>query len=82
MITTDEGLKIELISGKQVENILKKRISYYHICFETKNIEYEIERLEQEGVFLVSDLKSAKLFSDKKVAFMQTSYGLIELVQE
>lgn len=82
MIKTDEGMNIELISGKQVENILKKRISYYHLCYETKNIEFEIERLNKKGCFLVSDLKSAKLLSDKKVAFMQTSYGLIELVQE
>ena len=81
MIHTSEGVAIELISGEQVENLIKKRISYYHICFETKDINNEIERLQSIGALLVSDSKPAILFKNKQVAFLQVSYGLIELVE-
>lgn len=81
ILKTSEGIVIELISGEQVENILKKRITYYHLCFETDDINSEVERLQELGAFLVSDLKPAILFGNKQVAFLQVSYGLIELVQ-
>ena len=35
MIDTAEGVSIELISGEQVAGLVKKRIAYYHLCFET-----------------------------------------------
>jgi len=81
MLQTSEGVAIELISGDQVANILKKRITYYHIGFETEDIDAEISRLISLGAILVSEPKSAILFNDRKVAFLQVSYGLIELIQ-
>ena len=81
MLKTLEGIAIELISGEQVANIVKKRISYYHLCFETNDIRAEILRLQDLGALLVSDPKPAILFDHSEVAFLQVSYGLIELVQ-
>jgi len=81
ILRTSEGIVIELISGEQVANILKKRITYYHLCFETDDINAEISRLQDLGAFLVSEPKPAILFGNKQVAFLQVSYGLIELVQ-
>lgn len=81
MIKTAEGVNIELISGEQVENLIKKRIAYYHLCFETDDITAEIVRLQELGALLVSDEKPAILFNNKKIAFLQASYGLIELVE-
>ena len=81
IITTADGFSIELISGEQIEKLIKKRISYYHICFETNDINTEIERLVNLGAFLVSEPKPAILFDNNIVAFLQVSYGLIELVQ-
>jgi methylmalonyl-CoA/ethylmalonyl-CoA epimerase len=81
MLKTSEGIAIELISGEQVANIIKKRITYYHLCFETDDINAEILRLQELGAFLVSEPKKAILFENKLVAFLQVSYGLIELVQ-
>jgi methylmalonyl-CoA/ethylmalonyl-CoA epimerase len=52
MITTLEGVLIELISGEQVANLLKKRITYYHLCFETEDIFEEITRLQDLGHFI------------------------------
>lgn len=81
MIQTEEGVFIELISGEQVKNLIKKRITYYHLCFETDDINAEISRLQDLGGFLISEPKGAILFDYKKVAFMQVSYGLIELLE-
>ena len=39
LIKTAGGLEIELISGLKVENIIKKGISYYHLCYEVDNNE-------------------------------------------
>lgn len=81
ILTTQEGIAIELISGDQVANIIKKRITYYHLCFETDDIEIEIQRLYDLGGIILSAPKPAILFDNKKVAFIQVSYGIIELVQ-
>lgn len=82
ILEIEDGLKMELISGKQVENLLKKRITYYHICYEVENIIEEKEKLIKNGAFLLSDEKEAVLFSNRKVCFLITSYGMIELLEK
>ncbi|WP_295715567.1 VOC family protein [Mucilaginibacter sp.] len=80
LLTLSDGTQIELIAGKQVEIIVKKNISYYHLCFEVDDIYAEIERLSCEGALLVSPPKPAILFNNRAVVFLQVSYGLIELL--
>lgn len=82
MIELENGEKLELISGKQVENIVKNRINYYHICYEVDDIEEEMEKLQKKGAFLLSHLKEAILFNNKRVCFFKVSYGVIELVEK
>jgi methylmalonyl-CoA/ethylmalonyl-CoA epimerase len=81
MVETTEGINIEFVSGSRVENLVKKRISYYHLCYVVEDIDYEIERLVSSGATLVSEIKPAVLFDFRKVAFLHVSYGLIELLQ-
>jgi methylmalonyl-CoA/ethylmalonyl-CoA epimerase len=81
MVKTREGVLMELISGQQVVNILRKGIAYYHICFETNDIVSEISRLQDSGALVISEAKPAIMFGDRHVAFLQVSYGLIELLQ-
>ncbi|MDR3258503.1 MAG: VOC family protein [Fusobacteriaceae bacterium] len=81
MIELKEGILIELISGKQVEKLIKKNISYYHLCYETENITFEKQKLINNGALLLSDEKDAVLFFDKKVCFLMVSYGIIELIE-
>ena len=80
MLTLADGTNIELISGKQVETFLKRNISYYHICFEVDDINTEIDRLVNDGAFLISPPKPAILFDNREVAFLNVSYGMIELL--
>ena len=81
LIKIKNSLSIELISGKQVENLIKKKISYYHLCYEIQNIESEIKRLVNLGGIILSEPKPAILFNNRKVAFLLLSYGIIELLE-
>ncbi len=80
MLIIAGGLKIELVSGKQVETIIKNRQSYYHLCYLVDDINQEIERLEKAGAFLLSPPNPAILFDNRDVAFLNVSYGIIELL--
>jgi methylmalonyl-CoA/ethylmalonyl-CoA epimerase len=82
LLTLADGTNIELISGKQVETLLKKNISYYHLCFEVADIRSEIERLVNDHAVLISPPKPAILFDNREVAFLAVSYGIIELLSE
>ncbi len=72
--------KLELISGRQVETLLRKNITYYHLCFEVDDIHNEVDKLVNEGAFLISAPKPAVLFNNRDVAFLNVSYGMIELL--
>lgn len=80
LLTLSDGTNLELISGKQVEGLLKKNITYYHLCFEVEDIRAEIDRLEKENAKLLSPPKPAPLFDNREVAFLHVSYGIIELL--
>lgn len=82
IIETANGIRIELIAGTPVISLLKKGISYYHLCFEVDDIHAEIEHLKGEGAVLVSTPKPAILFKKRLVAFMYTHSGLIELLEK
>ena len=81
MLTTAENIKLELISGKVVENIVKKRKYLYHTCYVVSDIEKAIEALENDGAMLVREAREAILFQNRKVAFLMWDLGLIELLE-
>lgn len=82
IVTTDMGLDFEFIAGEQVTRMVKKGISYYHVCYEVEDIITTINDFVAKGAMVVSDLKPAILFAGKRVAFLYVSYGLIELVEQ
>ncbi len=82
MLTISDGIMIELISGGVVTNIVKKRQYLYHTCYSVKDIDKMIDSLISDGAFLVRESKEAKLFNNKRVAFLMWDLGLIELVEE
>ena len=81
MVTLNDGIMLELISGEVVANIVKKRQYLYHTCYSVKNIEKAIKNLLDDGAFLVKESKEAILFNNKKVAFLMWDLGLIELLE-
>ena len=82
LLRSEDGLVIELVSGEEVENIIKKGISFYHLCYAVQNIDEAIEDLKKGGAILFSPPKEAILFDKKKVAFLYTPMGVIELLEE
>ena len=80
LLTLADGTRIELVAGTPVQTLLRKGVGYYHLCFEVDQIESEIERLILQNAVLLSPPTPAVLFGGRKVAFLQTSYGLVELL--
>lgn len=81
MLTLRDGTQFELVEGTPVEKYLKKGVQMYHACYEVADIDEEIGRLEQKHSIVVSGPSPAVLFNGKKVAFLYTTIGLIELVE-
>lgn len=82
MIKTSTGLDVEFISGNQVENLKKRGVNYYHLCYEVDDLEVAIARFESNGAVIVSQPKPAILFKNRRVAFLMLNSGLIELVEK
>ena len=80
MLTLADGTRIELIAGTPVKTLLKRGVGYYHLCFEVQDIASEIERLVGQNAVLLSPPQPAALFEGRKVAFLQASYGIVELL--
>lgn len=83
------GAKVELIEPldnnkrSPVDNIIKKNISYYHLCFSTKCIDDAVSELKGKGAIEVVKPIPAVAFGNSKIAFLFIKYlGLIELVEE
>ena len=82
--------RVELLSPldktkySPIDKILKKNHNIpYHICYKTKCIELEIEKLVNEyNYILVLKPEKAIACNNKKVAFLYSQYiGLIELIE-
>ncbi len=77
-----DGSHIELVSGKAVEKLVAKRQSLYHTCWSVNDIEQAIEALYRNGAILISPPTEAILFDNRRVAFLFSEIGIIELLEE
>ena len=81
MVTVKNGTSIELIQGEMVSKLVKKGQHFYHICWETDDMEQEIQNITEKGGMVISAPKPAILFNNRKVAFVMTDLGLFEIVE-
>lgn len=72
---------IELVAGPIVNNYLKKQISLYHVCYEVRDLEKQIENFVKKGCLLVVPPKPAILFQRRRVCFLLNNFGLMELLE-
>ena len=79
---TVTGPAVELISGQVVAGLVKKGIHLYHSCWETSELDRSIADLQQQGAVLLTEVKPAILFAGRRVAFLATGIGLIELLEK
>jgi len=82
MLTLEDSSRIELISGPVVAGRIKKRQFLYHTCYETEKLEETIEAFLKKGAVLISEPKEAVLFQMRRVAFLMTDLGIVELLEE
>lgn len=81
MISLPDGTNVELISGERVAPFVRRNTLLYHTCWAVDNIEDSISTLVSSGAILISEAKEAILFDNRKVAFLVSVIGLIELVE-
>ncbi len=82
----DDPVKIELITptddNSPVTDLLKKRQSLYHLCFEVPDIEVAKDDARKKGAIVISQPVKAPLFDDRKICFLFTKdHYIIELVE-
>lgn len=82
LVTTDNGMVFELISGDQVDNILRKGLNYYHVCYCVGNLKEEINKFLSNGSLLIKPPTPATLFKNRRVAFLLTDIGMVELLEK
>jgi len=82
LLTLSDGTNLELVAGKVVQGLLKKRVNLYHICFEVADIENEVKRAVENGALLISTPKPSALFAQRKVSFLMYPYGLVEFLEQ
>ena len=81
LLTNDDGTNIELVSGKTIEGFVKKKQFLYHSCWEVGNIDTAIKSFCDNGSVLISEPKPSLLFNNRKVAFLYTDVGILELLE-
>jgi methylmalonyl-CoA/ethylmalonyl-CoA epimerase len=82
LLTTDDNINIELVSGTTVEKLVKKRQFLYHNCWEVENIDLTIKHFVDNGAMLISEPKPSELFNNRQVAFLLTLIGIVELLEQ
>ncbi|MBN6114342.1 HAD-IIIC family phosphatase [Xanthomonas bonasiae] len=81
LIQVAGGMRIELVSGPQVAGLLARGITLYHTCYEVDDLEAALAGTLANGGTLVAEPKPAILFDQRRVAFVQTPIGLLELLE-
>ena len=82
LVTNNDGTNIELVSGVTVERFVKKKQFLYHNCWEVENINTSINKFVENGAMLISEPKSSELFDNRRVAFLLTDIGILELLEK
>ena len=82
MVYTDTGLDVEFVAGDQVTRLVKKGMTYYHLCYQVMDLEAQISDCLEKGAMMISEPKPAVLFGGKRVAFVYMPYGLVEFLEQ
>ena len=81
LFNADTPFAIELVAGRSVEDIVRRGVSYYHLCDEADDIDAAIAQAVKLGAIRVRPPKPAVLFGGRLVAFVFTPLGLIEFLE-
>ena len=82
-----DGYKIELVSPMSKDSVVAELMkkfgnSPYHICYETENIDNQVNILLEQHYVICSEKHEAVAIEEKDVCFLVHPYlGMIELVE-
>ena len=84
-----DGYRIELVAplNKKAESPVDQYLSNavgtpYHICYESEDLDKEVEELKSQGYKVVIEPRPAVAFGDRRVVFMMNiGFGLMEVVE-
>ena len=84
-----DGYRIELVAplDKKQESPVDQYLSNaigtpYHICYESSDLDKEVEELKSQGYKVVIEPKPAVAFGNRRVVFMMNiGFGLMEIVE-
>jgi methylmalonyl-CoA/ethylmalonyl-CoA epimerase len=76
-----DGARVELVSGEMVAGVLKRGPGVYHACFEVADLVQAQAGLRAQGAMPISRPTPAVLFGGRRVVFLMTRLGLIELLE-
>ena len=82
LLQINHGFALELVSGPIVQDMLRRKNTYYHLCYQVGDISESISSLESGGCRLISGPVPAVLFGGRPVAFLLSPLGLMELLGE
>jgi methylmalonyl-CoA/ethylmalonyl-CoA epimerase len=80
LLDIEDQPAFELVSGPMVEGMLRRKNSYYHVCYEVDEITDAIAHFEAHGSRLISGPVPAVLFDGRPVAFLLSPIGLVEVL--
>ncbi|MDO8341560.1 MAG: amino acid adenylation domain-containing protein [Cellvibrio sp.] len=81
MLKTHSDVRIELVQGPKTAGLRERDVALYHICYATPNLDQSIQYFLRFGASVVSPPEPAILFGGLRVAFVNTSFGLVELLE-
>jgi methylmalonyl-CoA/ethylmalonyl-CoA epimerase len=77
-----EGGVLEIVSGPVVQGFLDRGRPGYHVCFEVTDIDQSVAELIASGAHQVTRPSPAVLFGGRRVCFLATPIGLVELLEK
>lgn len=82
LLTLHGGVTLELISGPVVAGLVKKGVTYYHTCYAVLDLEKAVSFLKREhNATVISEVKPGKIFNGRRVVFLYTPIGIVELLE-
>ena len=74
---------VESVGSSAVDQILKQRNRLYHYCIEVSNLEETLGKVRKEHAIIVLQPTPAKLFNDRRIAFVWTpAQYLLEFLEK
>jgi methylmalonyl-CoA/ethylmalonyl-CoA epimerase len=82
LIVVAGGLRLELVSGAGVAGLIRRGITYYHVCYEVECLEGAVKALRPAGAMPVFGPIPVAIFNGRRIMYLMTPMGLIELLEK